>query len=99
MGPLKTGFFKVPFSDFGSRSRQAVWEASESLFRNPRVHIRPQTHDSFRAGVGRYHRRPDKSYSLTDCISMNEMDALHIRRILTSDRHFEQEGYEILLKT
>ncbi len=33
-----TEFFNY-FSDFGSRSRQAVWEASESLFRNPRVHI------------------------------------------------------------
>lgn len=29
---------------------------------------------------------------------MSAMDALGIREILTSDRHFEQEGYTILIR-
>ncbi len=41
--------------------------------------------------------RLDKGYSLTDCISMNVCRKLGIKEILTHDRHFEQEGFEILL--
>ena len=33
----------------------------------------PQTRSSFLAGVELYRARPDKGYSLTDCISMQTM--------------------------
>ena len=36
-------------------------------------------------------------YSLTDCSSMNVMDAEGIRDVLTHDRHFRQEGYNVLI--
>ena len=45
-----------------------------------------------------YARRGDKAYSLTDCISMNEMRRRRITRVLTSDRNFEQEGFTILMR-
>lgn len=45
-----------------------------------------------------YGARADKSYSLTDCISMREMRAREIYEVLTSDNHFEQEGFVLLLK-
>ena len=48
-------------------------------------------------GLELYESRLDKGYSLTDCISMNVCRALGIKEILTHDRHFEQEGFEILL--
>jgi G:T-mismatch repair DNA endonuclease (very short patch repair protein) len=41
--------------------------------------------------------RPDKGYSLTDCISMETMRAEGIREILTHDNHSTQEGFAILL--
>jgi len=44
-----------------------------------------------------YESRLDKGYSLTDCISMNVCRELGIKEILTHDRHFEQEGFKILL--
>jgi len=43
-----------------------------------------------------YEQRPDKEYSLTDCISMQVMKAMGITEVLTHDRHFVQEGFIIL---
>jgi predicted nucleic acid-binding protein len=57
----------------------------------------PQTREPFDAGLDLYARRPDKGYSLTDAISMVICDGHGITQVLTHDRQFEQEGYEILL--
>ena len=47
--------------------------------------------------IGLYELRPDKEWSLVDCASMLICEKRGIRRVLTSDRHFEQAGFEILL--
>ena len=44
-----------------------------------------------------YQARPDKQYSLTDCISMQAMRTEGLTEILTHDGHFTQEGFTILL--
>jgi len=49
-------------------------------------------------GLIRYAARRDKSYSLTDCISMNVMEAEGIQAVLTNDRHFLQEGFTALIQ-
>ena len=49
------------------------------------------------SGLALYERRPDKQYSLVDCISMNVMRQERIQEILTHDRHFSQEGFVCLL--
>ena len=56
-----------------------------------------QSHESFLAGLALYERRPDKQYSLVDCISMNVMRQKQVQEILTHDRHFSQEGFTRLL--
>jgi predicted nucleic acid-binding protein len=61
------------------------------------VEVVAQSHESFLAGLALYERRPDKQYSLVDCISMNVMRKRRIREILTNDRHFVQEGFVRLL--
>ena len=43
-----------------------------------------------------YKARPDKGYSLTDCISMNTMRAEGMAEVLTNDVHFRQEGFRAL---
>ena len=52
----------------------------------------------FEQGVEFYHRRPDKAWPLTDCISFVVMTDLGIREALTGDHHFEQAGFRALLK-
>lgn len=51
----------------------------------------------FDEGVSLYRRRPDKEWSLTDCISFEIMRRLAIADAITGDRHFAQAGFNILL--
>ncbi|HXH70688.1 MAG TPA: hypothetical protein VNI60_10205 [Pyrinomonadaceae bacterium] len=44
-----------------------------------------------------YQKRLDKGYSLTDCISMNICRERGIADVLTTDNHFIQEGFRVLL--
>ena len=48
-------------------------------------------------GIDLYGRRPDKAWSLTDCVSFVVMEERGIREALTGDRHFEQAGFVALL--
>ncbi len=78
--------------------RKKAVDTVRLLLRSPTVTVVPQTHESFLAVLDRYEARGDKGYSLTDCASMNAMDAHGIREILTNDRHFHQEGYAVLIE-
>ena len=44
-----------------------------------------------------YSSRNDKEWSLTDCTSFIVMNRRRITEAFTSDRHFEQAGFKILL--
>lgn len=50
------------------------------------------------AALDLYRRRPDKHWSLTDCTSFVVMRQRRLKEALTTDHHFEQAGFEILLK-
>jgi uncharacterized protein len=52
----------------------------------------------FQRGMTLYRNRPDKDWSLTDCISFVVMKERKIKDALTGDRHFEQAGFRALLK-
>jgi predicted nucleic acid-binding protein len=56
------------------------------------------SHDLFARGVELFATRPDKSWSLTDCISFVVMQEHGIREALTGDHHFEQAGFVALLR-
>jgi hypothetical protein len=43
-----------------------------------------------------FFRWQDKDFSFTDCTSFVLMKELRLRRALTTDRHFEQAGFETL---
>jgi predicted nucleic acid-binding protein len=45
-----------------------------------------------------HRERPDKEWSLTDCISFVAMREHGIWEALTGDHHFEQGGFVALLK-
>ena len=54
--------------------------------------------DTFARGFDLYARRPDKSWSLTDCISFVVMTDRGLTEALTGDHHFEQAGFRALLR-
>jgi hypothetical protein len=45
-----------------------------------------------------YRHRPDKNWSMIDCSSFVVMRERGVGDALTSDRHFEQAGFQMLLK-
>lgn len=65
---------------------------------DPRVLIIPCDQTLFDAGIDLYSRRPDKGWSLTDCISFHIMRQHNLTQALTGDHHFEQAGFTALLK-
>ena len=78
--------------------RAAVVELIKTLRQRPDVTIVPQTASQFRAALEIYAKHLDKSWSLTDCASRMIMEEQGISEALTSDHHFEQMGFVILLK-
>ena len=73
-------------------------ETVREILSDPAVHVIPQSHESFLSGFDLYAARPDKGYSLTDCISMRTMRREGLTQVLTNDRHFEQEGFRALFR-
>lgn len=49
-------------------------------------------------GLALYAQRLDKEWSLTDCITFLVMSAEGLTDALTEDHHFEQAGFNALLK-
>jgi uncharacterized protein len=77
--------------------RKAVINARDILD-DPGVRVVPQSRESFLSGIALYEARPDKGYSLVDCISMQTMRREELAEVLTNDRHFEQEGFRALFR-
>ena len=63
--------------------RKAVINA-QRILDAPGVEVIPQSRDSFLSGMALYAARPDKGYSLTDCISMATMRKKGLTEILTT---------------
>jgi uncharacterized protein len=76
--------------------RTAALQA-DGVLADPSITVLPQTRRRFEVGFALYKARPDKEYSLTDCITMETMRQEGISEILTHDNHFTQEGFTILL--
>jgi len=50
----------------------------------------------FEAGLRLHRQRPDKAWSLTDCISFHIMSEHRITRALAYDQHYQQAGFDPL---
>ena len=62
------------------------------------VEVVPADPELFDRGLDLYTRRPDKAWSLTDCISFVVMSDRDLTEALTGDHHFEQAGFRALLR-
>ena len=90
--------FLNALGDKGSALRLAAIRSVESIVSNPGVTVIAQMRKLFNKGFTLYKARADKGYSLTDCISMAIMRERRIRQVLTTDHHFEQEGFVALMR-
>lgn len=70
----------------------------DGLRGSPRVKIVPADSQLLNRGLELMRQRPDKNWSLTDCTSFIVMGDTGLRQALTGDQHFEQAGFQALLK-
>jgi uncharacterized protein len=81
-----------------SSKRQVFRRLLEDLEASPENHVVAASQDLFQRGLELYDARPDKQWSLTDCISFVVMQEHGVRDALTGDHHFEQAGFVALLR-
>jgi predicted nucleic acid-binding protein len=79
-----------------------AWRASavaliEHLRQRPDIRIVPLEPALWERGWDLYRERPDKAWSLTDCISFVVMQEAGLTDALTPDEHFRQAGFRPLL--
>jgi predicted nucleic acid-binding protein len=83
----------------GTPQRRAKFaQTLHKLQTEPPAAVLPCDEKLFQAGVNLYIQRPDKQWSLSDCISFVVMQREGITEALTGDHHFEQAGFVALLK-
>ena len=97
---LTTSWVLVELGDALARltTRPAFLQVLAQLRTDPDVSIVPPSPVEFEEALRLFAARPDKEWSLTDCISFVVMQRESITEALTGDRHFEQAGYVALLK-
>ena len=77
--------------------RKAMADFLTRIESNPGVRIIGDSDGLYVRGLALYKARPDKAWSLTDCISFVVMGDEGLTEALTGDRHFEQAGFAALL--
>ena len=97
---VTTEWVLVEFADALSApaNRTKVVAFIAEMRRSPMLQILPVSQVLLDSGWIFYSQRPDKEWSLTDCISFVAMMQGHLTSAFTSDHHFEQAGYVKLLK-
>lgn len=65
---------------------------------SPQWEIVWSSRELFDRGRQLHSERLDKTWSLTDCVSFQVMEDMAATRALTHDHHFEQAGFEALLR-
>src|SRR5262245_38611219 len=107
------GLVTVPCGTFPGNGVRSLRNGrrTRAARRSPKVHaflgfvrtasgyeIVPASAALFAKGLHLHEQRPDKEWSLTDCIWFVVLSDRGISRALTHDHHYEQAGFEALLR-
>lgn len=77
--------------------RQPVFDFVADLLNHPTIAVVWPDENLTKEAIALLKARPDKSYSLCDAVSFVLMRQRGITEALTTDHHFEQEGFQKLL--
>jgi uncharacterized protein len=88
--------FLTACSTSGAAIRRHAARTVRDALSNRQWTVLPQSRSSLLDALTLYEARPDKEYSLTDCIAMQTMRREGLTEVLTNDHHFIQEGFHIL---
>lgn len=80
------------------RYRQAAFVLLRSLETDPNIEIVPLSKELYSRALLLFSERTDKEWGLTDCVAIVVMQDRSIRAALTTDDHFRQAGFQVLLQ-
>jgi Predicted nucleic acid-binding protein, contains PIN domain len=80
------------------RFRGSIVEFYKKLQKSHRVEIVFVVENLWSSGWDLYEKRPDKEWSLTDCVSIVIMQEQGLRDVITNDKHFEQASFNAILR-
>lgn len=97
---VTTEWVLLEFADAFSLSsvKPFAIEAIRRIHRLPMFQVVGFSPTVSQAGFDLYKARPDKDWSLTDCISFAVMSQHGLSEALTADHHFEQAGFRAVFK-
>jgi uncharacterized protein len=97
---LTTGWILTEVADACATmsNRSKVVEFIRQMSKGRDIRVVRFSQELFERGLQLYQSRADKQWSLTDCISFVVMEDEGISDALTGDKHFEQAGFNALLK-
>ena len=78
-------------------NRLAAVQFIEQCYRTANMRVVSVDTSLLLRGLALYHARRDKTWSLTDCISLVVMQEQGLREAVTADAHFVQAGYRALM--
>lgn len=85
------------FSEFRPAVRREAAHVANKIYEGGSVEVVASSDRLFQRGLQLYERRPDKTYSMVDCMPMAIMRERNLTEVCTNDEHFAQEGFTILL--
>jgi uncharacterized protein len=96
---LTTEYVLIEVGNWLARSgdRRVFVELMKEIRTDHRTLVLASSSTLFQRGLDHYARRPDKNWSLTDCISFMVMQEHGLTDALTADHHFQQAGFRALL--
>jgi predicted nucleic acid-binding protein len=80
-----------------SKYRAAAIALLASIEDDATIDVVELSNTLYASGLELFRQRPDKDWSLTDCISFAVMHDEGVSEALTPDHHFEQAGFRALL--
>ena len=78
-------------------TRGVAAEGYRRAHADARIEVIPFQLELIDSAVQLYRTRPDKNWSLTDCLSFVVMERRHLTDALTTDGHFEQAGLKVMM--
>ncbi|MCZ6677072.1 MAG: hypothetical protein O7E52_07455 [Candidatus Poribacteria bacterium] len=79
-------------------SRMTAVDFIEHSYNTTNTHVVPLSRGLIDRAIELYRSRPDKGWTLTDCMSFIVMQNEGLTEALTADRHFEQAGFRAVLR-
>ena len=80
------------------RHRDAAITLLDALEADPNVEIIPLSEQLYTRALRLYRERPYKDWGLTDCVSFVVLQDRTITEALTTDEHFQQAGFRMLMR-